>query len=174
MIKNKYCSYCGIEFTQCETYPRICVGCNVSTWANPITVSVTLLSVWDGLKRGALIQKRNINPHKGEWALHGGYLNFGEAWKDGAVRELKEELNLDIPSSDVRLYDVVDAVNGNLLIFNTVSTIINFGSIDFKPNHEVSEIKVIYKPEELAFPSHTKMLERYIHECGINDDQARR
>jgi hypothetical protein len=35
--------------------------------------------------------------------------------------------------------------------------------IHFVPNEEVSEIKLINKPIELAFPSHTEMLKRHLN-----------
>lgn len=42
-----------------------------------------------------LIQRLN-NPYKDYWALPGGFVNYGECVEDAAVREAKEETNLDV------------------------------------------------------------------------------
>lgn len=43
----------------------------------------------------ALLIKRNGHPHKGKWALPGGFINMDENLEAAALRELKEETNID-------------------------------------------------------------------------------
>lgn len=164
--KNSNCSYCGTLFLEQINWPRQCATCNNESYTNPIPVSVSLIPVWVAKKQGLLIQRRNINPKKGEWALTGGYLNANEDWKIGAAREIKEELNLAVESKDIILFDVINDKKNHLLIFNYVSdkTRISSDKIDFTPNDEVSEITIVYQPMELAFPTHTEMLARYFNE----------
>ena len=38
-----------------------------------------------------LLIKRALPPHKGEWALPGGFVNLDESLEEGARRELEEE-----------------------------------------------------------------------------------
>lgn len=40
--------------------------------------------------------KRNINPRKGFWCFPGGFLESGEAPEDGAVREVYEEVGVNV------------------------------------------------------------------------------
>ena len=40
-----------------------------------------------------LLQKRADN---GKWAMHGGALDLGESFEDALIREVKEELNIEI------------------------------------------------------------------------------
>lgn len=164
-MKNTFCSFCGIKFTEQIKYPRKCFACYNETFSNPVPVSITLLAAYsEGDKKpGALVQKRNIDPQKGSWALHGGYLESHETWQQGAVRELKEELNLDLDSKHIVLMDILSASNGNLLIFNYIGFPIHIKNIPFVPNNEVSEIKIVHEPIELAFPIHNEMLKRFFN-----------
>jgi ADP-ribose pyrophosphatase YjhB (NUDIX family) len=43
-----------------------------------------------------LFARRNIEPGKGLWNFCGGYVDRGETVEDAAIREVKEESNLDI------------------------------------------------------------------------------
>lgn len=167
--KNSYCSYCGREFATEEKFPRECGACLNYTYINPLPVAVVLLAVWGdqslkGDERlGTLIQQRNIEPKKGEWALSGGYINAGETWQQAAARELMEEIGLQTNPEDYSLMDIRSSNNNsNLLIFGTYTHAIELKDIHFVPNAEVSKIKVIYEPIELAFPTHTEMLHEYL------------
>lgn len=43
-----------------------------------------------------LLIKRKNEPFKGQWALPGGFVEYGESAEDAIIREVKEEANLDI------------------------------------------------------------------------------
>lgn len=159
--KDTYCSFCGMKFAEQKIYPRKCFRCGNDKWSNPLSVVCLLLNVWENNKLGTLIQKRNIEPKKGEWALTGGYIDEGESWRDAAAREVWEELGLrTIPEG----YTILDAMSNtsksNILIFASHIRAIHMDEIDFRPNEEVQEIKIIHQAIELAFPTHTEMLTR--------------
>lgn len=50
---------------------------------------------FDGAKLNVLLIERGINPHKGKWALPGGFLRIDETIEDCAKRELCEETGLE-------------------------------------------------------------------------------
>jgi len=51
----------------------------------------------DGILRVLLIE-RGGEPYKGSWATVGGFVERNENTHDAAIRELKEEANLDVPT----------------------------------------------------------------------------
>lgn len=43
-----------------------------------------------------ILIKRKNEPFKGQWALPGGFVDYGETVENAAIREAKEETNIDI------------------------------------------------------------------------------
>lgn len=156
-MKDSFCSHCGSQFISTQ-YPRHCFSCNEYAWGNPIPVVVALIPVNQNGKWGILIQQRNIEPEKGNWALTGGYINHGEDWRTAITRETKEELNLDAEPNKFQLFDVVSGKSGaTILIVCYYNIVIPFEMLSlFTPNDEVQAVDVMWEPRELAFPTHTK------------------
>jgi ADP-ribose pyrophosphatase YjhB (NUDIX family) len=157
--KDSHCSYCGTKFTEQNSWPRKCFLCYNDSYKNPLPVVVTLLNVWEGNKLGTLIQKRGHEPKQGEWAFTGGYIDQNETWQEAIVREVREELGLETSVEDYLLSDVLSNTDkSNLLVFSICLKTFEKDELNFIPNAEVTEIKIIHEPIELAFPSHTEML----------------
>lgn len=55
-----------------------------------------------------LLIKRGNDPFKGQWAIPGGFMEMDETTRVCAIRELKEEANLDV--SDVAMIGCYDAI----------------------------------------------------------------
>lgn len=47
-------------------------------------------------EEGVILIRRGSDPYKGMWALPGGFVEVGETVENAAVRETKEETNLDV------------------------------------------------------------------------------
>jgi ADP-ribose pyrophosphatase YjhB (NUDIX family) len=158
-VKDKHCSYCGSIFAEQKVWPRLCFRCGNTTWINPLPVAATILNVWEGNKLGSLIQQRGIDPHKGGWALTGGYINHGETWQQAIVREVREELGLETKEEDYLLGDVQSNTDRSVILLFCINIYSYFmDEIKFVPNNEVTAIKVVHEPVELAFPTHTAFL----------------
>ncbi|MDO5831623.1 MAG: NUDIX hydrolase [Methanobrevibacter sp.] len=48
-----------------------------------------------------ILIKRKNNPYKDYWALPGGFVEYGESVENAAVREAKEETNIDVELKDL-------------------------------------------------------------------------
>ncbi len=54
-------------------------------------------------KKQVLLGLRKSPHGQGTWCPPGGHLEFGESFEQGAIREAKEETNLDIMPKDLKL-----------------------------------------------------------------------
>lgn len=159
-IKDSHCSYCGTRFTEQVAWPRKCFSCYNDSYKNPIPIVVSMIGVEVDNKMGILIQKRNIEPQKGNWALPSGYINHGETWEEAAVRENAEEMNVFTKEDDYHLYGIRKPASGNMLIFCTRPQVWTDQVTEFierfRPNEEVSALGIYYGDIELAFPTHNE------------------
>ena len=48
-----------------------------------------------------ILVKRKNNPFRYYWALPGGFVEYGESVENGAIREAKEETNIDVRPKDL-------------------------------------------------------------------------
>jgi ADP-ribose pyrophosphatase YjhB (NUDIX family) len=176
-IKNKHCSYCGTKFTEQKLYPRKCFKCYEDTYNSPLPVVIVLIPIiqecalGDGniaVQYGTLIQKRNIEPGKGEWALTGGFIDSNETWKHAAKREVYEELGLKATEDDFKLWDITSNTEGSkILIFCCYNKVLDqdmIKELNFVPNDEVAELDImwLHTNNKLAFESHTRYANEYV------------
>jgi 8-oxo-dGTP diphosphatase len=179
---NRYlhCGVCGAPFPPGKG-AKTCTSCKNTTWINPAPVVVALTPVVGPSGRiGLVVGERGIEPSLGRFALTSGYMDAdeeqGETYVAAVCREMREEITyeetdgtttgLDMEPSRIRLYDVCSGRRGTTLLVFTLTGIIyhdHRALTHFRPNKEVRSVKVIYEPEELAFPSHTEMAARYLN-----------
>ena len=155
-IKNSCCSYCGTRYPVAALWPITCHSCGNTNYLNPLPVVVLLVPVGEGL----VVAKRNIEPQKGTLVLPGGYVDLGETWQEGAQRELCEETGIEIPVSQISLYDVQNGLDNTLVIAGLAEK--QPGSC-LKPfsSEETQEIGLIEEPVPLGFPLHDVLVRRY-------------
>lgn len=156
-IRNSHCSFCGTPFVPDQPWPRTCAGCGNTSYLNPLPVAVMVLPVDDAV----LVVRRAIEPHRGELALPGGFIDMGESWQEAAVRELREETGIVVGADRVRLLDVRSAPDGTLLIFALGPRTDPAALPAVTPTAETTEWLLIDKPQELAFPLHTRIVADY-------------
>lgn len=158
-----HCSYCGCAYPEGAGWPRVCPGCDQMVWRNPIPVAVAIQPVETDTGTGVVVVRRDIEPARGKLALPGGYIEYGEDWRDALVRELFEETGLTAAASAVRLFDVHSAPLGGVVII--------FGALPARPAAEMprsmptveaSEWLVLTEPTDLAFDTHTKVLAAFL------------
>lgn len=128
----------------------------MTTYRNPLPVSVVLLPVEDGL----LVVRRAIEPGRGQLALPGGFIEIPESWQEAGARELFEETGIGIDSQSLQLFDVHSAPDGTLLVFGLAPRHTE-PLPSFEPGPESSERLVIRQAEPLAFSLHTLVVSDY-------------
>jgi ADP-ribose pyrophosphatase YjhB (NUDIX family) len=157
---HSFCSYCGGAYPEGAPWPRQCAACGNITYRNPLPVAVALVPVGSGI----LCIRRTIEPAVGKIALPGGFLEVGETWQEGCVRELREETGLVTDPGEVRLFRAYSAAReGLVLLFGLCRRFYPHEVPAFAPNSEASEMLVLPGPAELAFPLHTRALADYFH-----------
>ena len=94
MKKLKYCSTCGSSnsFGFKDGANRYyCQRCGDIHYENPKPTATLICPKNEEI----LLVKRAFSPSKGLWGLPGGFIELNETPEDGAIRELKEETNLN-------------------------------------------------------------------------------
>lgn len=93
----KYCPRCGqtLAETLLETEDRprlVCVSCLYVFYQNPRIVAGAI-----PVQGGRVVMlRRGIEPRYGHWTFPAGFMELGETAEEAAVREAKEETNLDV------------------------------------------------------------------------------
>ena len=89
----RFCPRCGSEAT--VAYPRsiTCANCGYGAFYNPKPVACTIPVT---NSNEVILLKRGFQPNRGRWSMPGGFVDLGESVEDAAIRETKEELNIDI------------------------------------------------------------------------------
>jgi ADP-ribose pyrophosphatase YjhB (NUDIX family) len=154
--KNSHCSYCGTIFPENKVFPVECNNCKQITYQNPPSVAVILVPVEGGL----LTIRRGIEPGKGRLALPGGYIEMHESWQEAAARELAEETNLKVSAAEITLFDVI-SVPGHTLIFSITPDKRKEWLQLHLITEEATELVIIYKEEEMAFPAHGEAVKKF-------------
>jgi len=154
--KDVHCSFCGKRFPVTEDWPRKCHSCGNKSYRNPVPVVVILLPLGDGL----LVIRRNTEPQKGTLTLPGGYIDYGETWQEAGRRELWEETGINIAGSELSLYDVLNGLDGTLVVFGLAAQQPR-NSLQPFSSKETQEVVLIDRPIELGFTMHTLVVARY-------------
>ena len=96
-IEYRYCPKCGGQLDKKivkATEPKrlVCQACSFIFYQDPKVVAGTLFT----LNGGIVLLQRGVEPALGKWVFPGGYVDRGESVQDAAVRETKEESQLDV------------------------------------------------------------------------------
>lgn len=144
-IKCFYCSACGWEYYQ------------------NTAASVAVIIIYNNK---VLVVKRNQNPGKGMLDFPGGFVDPMESAEDAAIREIREELNIDLPEikyfcSAPNLYNYKNIEYSTCDLFFTVT----IDSIDFEiDKSEIAEYYWIEKhqlnPDKFVFSSMKEVIKK--------------
>lgn len=103
-----FCPQCGEPLSTRDVEGRerqFCPDCERVVWRNPVpTAGVAVVS-----DEGVLLTERAVDPGRGEWAVPGGHLEVDESPREGAARELREEVGVRVDPADLTVLDTFGA-----------------------------------------------------------------
>ena len=162
-MKNlKYCSSCGKlnNYGLKEGLNRyFCIKCNIIHYENPKPTATLICPRGDDI----LLVKRAFEPAIGEWSLHGGSMELNETLEQAAIRELKEETNLD--GNVVKLLGNCSHFNsifGDILLLGIEMQIDNWSNLKVGDDASEAAFYNFNNHPPLAFECHIKILNMYI------------
>lgn len=98
----QFCPKCGSAHHKFENHHRFeCLDCGFVYYHNCAAAVMVIIRRDNKI----LFTVRNNEPQKGKLDFPGGFVDPKESAQFAAVRELKEELNLDIKEEDLKLID---------------------------------------------------------------------
>ncbi|NGM12998.1 NUDIX domain-containing protein [Verrucosispora sp. WMMA2044] len=162
-VAYSHCSYCGAAYPPPIAWPRLCASCGQQVWRNPLPVAVAVQPVLTATGLGVVVVRRDIEPARGQLALPGGFIEYGERWEDALVRELREETGLRAEAVGARLLTVRSApAGGTMLVFGELPARPAEELPPSAPTTEATEWLVLTEPTELAFSTHTEVLADFL------------
>jgi 8-oxo-dGTP diphosphatase len=147
-----YCPLCATRLIERDLYGaqrQNCPACGYINFLEPKLVAVVVVK----RQNAFLLGRRSIDPGNGLWSFVSGYVNRGEKVEEAAVREVKEETNLDVRLES--LLGVYSARGSPHVVIAYLATLDESDRRSMTPQvDEVSEL-AFFTPQEmpvLAFP----------------------
>lgn len=163
----KFCPICSgdlvKETVEQDNRPRlVCRQCGFIFYINPIpAVGVILFND----KNEILLIRRKYKPEQGRWSLPAGFMESDETAEQTAVREAKEETNLDVKLNDIfGVFSSFDYPQRQVLVIIYRGEIV---SGQLSPGDDAEELRFFSLenlPREIAFSCHQKVLDQLLNE----------
>jgi ADP-ribose pyrophosphatase YjhB (NUDIX family) len=96
-IEYRFCPRCGGDLEKrlvklAEPKRLVCLNCSFIFYQDPKVVAGTIFT----LNGGIVLLKRGVEPAMGKWVFPGGYVDRGESVQEAAIRETKEESQIEV------------------------------------------------------------------------------
>jgi ADP-ribose pyrophosphatase YjhB (NUDIX family) len=164
----RFCPLCGDRLAPEPVGPEgrehpVCTGCRFVFYLPPKVVACTL-----PIREGRiLLTRRAIDPARGLWTFPGGFVDWGEDVREGALRETREEVGLAVRLQE--LLGVYSYVGAPFVIVVFIAEAPD-GAEPVPCATEVLEL-AYFGPEEipwdaLAFPSTRDALRDWLDRVG--------
>lgn len=164
----QYCPKCGSSHHKFENHHRFeCLDCGFVYYHNCAAAVMVIIRREDKI----LFTVRNNEPQKGKLDFPGGFVDPKESGQFAAVRELKEELDLNIKEEDLILLDTEPNDYEYLdILYRTLDVVFELDlKEDQKINLERSEIQEIkwlsideVNLSEIGFDSMKAVLKKHL------------
>lgn len=168
----KFCPKCGTKSLVYDGEKKwYCPDCQFVLYHNCAAAVAVVIQHKDEI----LFTRRNQEPAKGKLDLAGGFTDPKESAEQTCVRELKEELNIELDENQLKfLMSLPNVYNYKGIDYNTLDLIFLYEVEDkFEVNLEISEISEIVwikkeniRLDEIAFESQRIFLEKWMQKIN--------
>ncbi|NIM20332.1 MAG: NUDIX domain-containing protein [Candidatus Latescibacteria bacterium] len=160
MNKYKYCPRCGslLEDKHMDGKTRqACSSCDFVFYHNP-TPAAGVILIED---QEVLLVKRKYPPKVGMWTLPAGFVEADENARDCAVREMKEETNIDVQLTGLfNIYSAFDDPRASVVLILFLAERVG-GRGELRCGDDASDARFFHIddiPEDIAFKAHRMAL----------------
>jgi NAD+ diphosphatase len=167
MKSLKFCSKCGKPTLLWDREKKwSCSNCDYTLFHNVAAAVAVLITCGDEI----LFTKRNQDPQKGKLDLAGGFVDPKESAEETCVRELFEEMKIEVDISKLQyLESLPNTYAYKNILYNTLDLFYRYEVAEkFEVQLEISEISETVwisinniPLEDIAFQSQRSFLENY-------------
>lgn len=170
MEELKFCPKCGSQTLSFSEGKKLsCSSCSFVLFHNVAGAVAVLVTFEDEI----LFTRRNQEPKKGKLDLAGGFTDPSESAEETCVRELREEMNIEVEISQLQyLASKPNIYEYKNILYNTLDLFYQYPVKEkFSPELEISEIsetvwlkKSEIDLDDIAFDSQRDFLKKMIHQ----------
>jgi mutator protein MutT len=152
----EYCPRCGSKhFNINGERSRHCTNCNLTYYAN---ASASTAAIITNSKGEVLLATRAFDPAKGKLDLPGGFVDMNESAEEAIIREIKEELNLDVQNPQY-LFSLPNEYNFSGITVHT---------LDLFFNVKIDDNAIITSADDVASAQFYDLNNVNIEDIGLN------
>ena len=171
MKRYSFCPVCGASLAgraegSAPVDVIVCGSCGFHFWQNSKPAVAVILLREIGHDRQVLLTKRGVEPYKGQWDFPGGFLGNAELPGDGILRELREELGVDVSNprffaAEIEQYNAEDIAETARFVLSLFYICDVPADASFTPEDDVVEaawFSLQKLPPEIAFGANRRAL----------------
>lgn len=170
----RYCPRCGSQYRSEDFNPIscvfICAGCSFDFYQNPPPAAVAVIAHPERTNE-VLFLRRRTAPNIGRWCVPGGFVTYGESPALATMREVREEVGLDVKIGRLLHAGLVDyTYRGRQLCVLEIAYLAHLSGLTAAARAstaEASEVDffpvdaVLRAPEMLAFPEQMSLMRAF-------------
>ncbi len=136
--KFKFCPVCGSAHWEINNFKsKHCSDCGFTYYANVSAAVACFIQNKDG---ELLVCRRAHDPAKNTLDLPGGFVDMEESAEEALVREIKEELNLDL--TDIRFFQTIpNLYEYSGMVIHTLDMLFTARVVDLAPLRAADDVK---------------------------------
>jgi len=154
----KFCPRCGGPMAPRQLDGRVralCERCGHVAYRNPVPAAGVIL-----IESGeVLLVRRRLDPRRGMWTLPAGFVEYDEHVSECAVRETREETNLDVEL--IRLFGAYMAMDDPRVRVVLLLYLASRVGGQLRPGDDADDARFFPldgTPAEIAFKAHAEAL----------------